>query len=134
MRYSFEIEGINVNPDLPEDFDYTPHDERDRAEIEKWWGNPYIIITELHIESWVEHYHRLKNECGWSDEKIGTQKEYEIQCQEQRKNWLEAFPTGFRFDVRCLDGGAWDRSTNRGSYASFEEALEVAKSYIGYSV
>lgn len=36
------IDGIKVNPDLPEDFDCTPHDERDRAELEEWWDIPFV--------------------------------------------------------------------------------------------
>ena len=31
-----------------------------------------------------------------------------------------------RFDVRCLDGGAWDRSTNHGQYGTLEEAIQHA--------
>ena len=32
-----------------------------------------------------------------------------------------------RFAVRCLDGGAWDRSTNYGVAATLEEAKELAR-------
>lgn len=32
-----------------------------------------------------------------------------------------------RYDVRCLDGGAWDRSTNRASFPNLESAVEAAK-------
>ena len=38
--------------------------------------------------------------------------------------WLDAWPSGTRYDVRCLDGGAWDRSTNWGCFSSLEEALK----------
>ena len=38
----------------------------------------------------------------------------------------EHWPNGIRFDVRCLDGGAWDRSTNRGQFATLEEAIQRA--------
>ena len=31
------------------------------------------------------------------------------------------------FVVRCLDGGAWDRSTNWGNADTLEQALEIAK-------
>ena len=33
MRYTFEIDGILVNPELPEDFDFTPNEERQRRII-----------------------------------------------------------------------------------------------------
>jgi hypothetical protein len=47
--------------------------------------------------------------------------------KKMRDSWFDAWPTGFRYDVRCLDGGAWDRSTNYGMFATFEEALKLAK-------
>lgn len=33
---------------------------------------------------------------------------------------------GVRYDVRCLDGGAWDRSTWRGTYESLDAAVDSA--------
>lgn len=41
--------------------------------------------------------------------------------------FLEAWPRGVRYDVRCLDGGAWDRSTVWGFFATVEEAVACAK-------
>ena len=38
----------------------------------------------------------------------------------------EAFESGTRYSVWCLDGGAWDRPTSYGHYADFEEALATA--------
>lgn len=40
--------------------------------------------------------------------------------------WREYWPSGVRYDVRCLDGGAWDRPTCWGGFATLEEALECA--------
>ena len=45
---------------------------------------------------------------------------------EGRKKWLESYPTGIAYCVRCLDGGAWDRSTNYGTYADIDSALAKA--------
>ena len=42
-------------------------------------------------------------------------------------DWLKHWPSGTRYDVRCLDGGAWDRPTCWGMFASLQEALECAK-------
>ncbi|WP_456391212.1 hypothetical protein [Hydrogenimonas sp.] len=126
-RYSFEIDGIKINPELPENFDCTPNDERSSEELDEWWEKPYILITELSLESWPEYYHRLKYEHGCNDDEIGTKEEFEKKNTERRESWFKTWPTGFRYDVRVLDGGAWDRSTNKGSYPTFEEALEVAK-------
>ena len=130
MRYTFETDGILVNPELPENFDFTPNEERDRAELYEWCDKPYIIVEEFDQESWEEHYYRLKsNDCGdpWSDEKIGTKEDYFKELEQRRKSWFKTWYTGFRYDVRCLDGGAWDRSTCHGMFATFEEALSVAK-------
>ena len=41
--------------------------------------------------------------------------------------FLEAWPGGVRYDVRCLDGGAWDRTTAWGWFATLDEAVECAK-------
>lgn len=47
---------------------------------------------------------------------------YEKDSPEFRKRW----PEGVRYDVRCLDGGAWDRSTNRGAFPSLDAAVDHA--------
>lgn len=43
-----------------------------------------------------------------------------------------------RYDVRCLDGGAWDRSTFHGTFTNLEEALiaanNLAESYEPYRI
>jgi hypothetical protein len=126
MRHTFEIDAIYVNPVLPEDFDCTPHDERDE-EMNWWWYKPYILIEELQQESWDEHYHRLKNVCDWDDEKIGTKEKWLKHLQEQKESWYKEYPLGFRYEVRILDGGAWDRSTWKGFFNNFDDALELAK-------
>ncbi len=36
------------------------------------------------------------------------------------------WPKGVRYDVRCLDGGAWDRSTAWGSFPTLEAAVDLA--------
>ncbi len=131
MRHTFKIDGILVNPKLPQNFDFTPNDERDKDELEKWWDKPYILIDELQQESWIEHHQRLKTECDLSDEEIGTQEKWEKQLKNDKETWFKSWHTGFRYEVRCLDGGAWDRSTNYGMYATFEEAITVAKKLKG---
>lgn len=62
----------------------------------KWWGQPYIQ-TQVHF----------MNEDG-------------------RAEWLKAWPSGTRYDVRCLDGGAWDRPTVWGMFPTLEEAQHCA--------
>ena len=47
--------------------------------------------------------------------------------EEGETGWREAWPSGVRYDVRCLDGGAWDRPTFWGAFATIEEAVRCAK-------
>lgn len=88
---------VPIDPKLPPRFDKTPNDERPPSH-QRWWNRPYIV-TEVFT--------------GTSDD--------------ARKNWLSAWPTGKRYDVRCLDGGSWDRSTWRGSFSTLDAALACAR-------
>lgn len=86
-----EALNIPVDPDLPENFDDTPNEDRPASHAE-WWGKPYV------------QSYRSKD-----------------------KRFLEAWPNGVRYDIRCLDGGAWDRSTWKGSYATLDEAMQAVQ-------
>lgn len=96
-QVNWATDRIPINPCQRDDFDSTPHENRDPLELEHWWDMPYIQT------------------CEWSD--IGSSN------AEHREEWLKYWPSGIRYTVRCLDGGAWDRSTNRGSFASLEQAV-----------
>ncbi|NOM01208.1 hypothetical protein G9Q13_28680, partial [Klebsiella pneumoniae] len=37
------IQGVLINPALPEMFDQTPNAERSREEKARWWDRPYIV-------------------------------------------------------------------------------------------
>lgn len=87
---------IPINPCQRDDFDSTPHEHRDPLELDHWWNMPYVQT------------------CEWSD--IGSDDEH-------REQWFAHWPSGIRYTVRCLDGGAWDRSTNCGSFSSLEQAV-----------
>lgn len=109
------IDGVPVNPRLPAAFDDTPNDDRPDAH-RKFWNVPYILIDTLaEQEAWLneatDEYAEARR-VRWRDE--------------DRTRWLETWPSGNRYTVRCLDGGAWDRSTNWGSFATLAAALEVA--------
>jgi len=124
------VEGIPVNPLQREYFDMTDNEEREELEVSHWWGKPYIVSDFIDQESYIEHYYRLKNDSKWTDEKIGTKEDYELKQSEDAKRWFESYPTGHRYIVRCLDGGAWDRSTRKGDFSSFDEALNYAKTLL----
>jgi hypothetical protein len=59
--------------------------------------------------------------------KVETEDEFSTRIAEQKKSWYEAWPTGIRYDVYILDGGAWDRPTSKGKVSSLKAALEIAK-------
>lgn len=109
------IDGIPINPKLPRNFDVTPNDARP-ASHQKFWGVPYIQTDTVEDQdAWLR---KAKDE--YADVR---REEWE---SEGRAKWLELFPSGVRYWVRCLDGGAWDRSTCWGVFNTLEKALEVA--------
>ncbi|RZF30472.1 hypothetical protein EVC45_08330 [Paraburkholderia sp. UYCP14C] len=40
------IDGVLINPALPDEFDETPHDDRSNSELRLWWGRAYIVISK----------------------------------------------------------------------------------------
>ncbi len=109
------VDGIPVNPKLPEAFDSTPNDERPDSH-RKFWGQPYIQTYT--VDFWDRYYANRTDQ--WAEE--GRR-----HWAEGRQRWMEAWPTGTRYDVRCLDGGAWDRSSAWGAFASLAAAIACAK-------
>lgn len=109
------VAGVAINPRLPVDFDQTPNDDRPDSHA-KFWHVPYIVTETL---EYLDAYYAGRTD-QWAEEGRTWW------ATKGRPNWLEAWPTGTRYTVRCLDGGAWDRSTNWGSYGTLEAALAVA--------
>jgi len=72
--------------------------DRRPATHHRWWYRPYI---ETYTSSPAEPGH---------------------------EKWIEHWPAGIRYDVRCLDGGAWDRPTCWGMFATLHEAIHCAQS------
>jgi hypothetical protein len=70
--------------------------DRRPASHRRWWNRPFIS-TEI---------------CGEADPFY--------------TKWLQAWPLGIRYEVRCLDGGAWDRPTCWGMFKTVEEAIQRA--------
>lgn len=108
------INGVPVNPRLPEHFDATPNEDRPALHL-KFWHRPYIVTDT--VEQLDAFY------AGRTDQYADEGRERWI---EGRKQWMAAWPSGTRYSVRCLDGGAWDRSTSWGAFATLEAALAVA--------
>lgn len=97
---------IPVNPKLPKNFDCTPNEDRPMSH-RRWWNRPYIQT------------YTLENFPG-------------IETEDFKSRWLESWPTGTRYDLRCLDGGAWDRSTWYGFFKTLDEAMEAGKILAGH--
>lgn len=109
------VDGIPVNPKLPEAFDSTPNEDRPDSH-RKFWNQPYITT---HTVEFLDAYYAGRTD-QWAEE--GRR-----HWVEHRLYWMEIWPTGTRYDVRCLDGGAWDRSSAWGAFASLAAAIACAK-------
>ena len=111
------VGGVLIDPVLPRNFDSTPNESRPVTQ-RKWWRLPFIVTDSVAA---LDAYYAERTD------------EYAEKCRTEwtangRPQWLAAYPSGVRYTVRCLDGGAWDRSTNWGSFPSLPAAIEVAKS------
>jgi hypothetical protein len=107
---------VPINPKLPRDFDNTRNEDRP-ASHQRWWDRPFIRTMTL--DDWRAHYAKYDSELAAKGQ---TPPERESFYAE----WLKAWPTGTRYEVRCLDGGAWDRSTCWGMFATLDEAMQCA--------
>jgi len=118
------IKGIPINPCLRKYFDQTPNSEREDLEIDDWWNQPFIITTSLseRIETYESYLSRV---TSFKDMQIDIESEevFNIRMEEQKQNFLKNYPSGHCYIVRCLDGGAWDRSSWKGDFDSLEAAL-----------
>lgn len=119
------VQGVPIDPILRPDFDMTPNDEREDLELHDWWNRPFIVTCswdDLHV-SW-DDYLTNRELLGLGPE--GSKSGY-LALQEVRKEtWFKSYPSGIRYEVRCLDGGAWDRSTSKGFFDEFDNALAKA--------
>lgn len=116
-------EGFPLNPTLRDSFDSTPNELREDAEMNDWWGLPYIIsytwegqkeYNQKHLENIKEHNPELL-------EKVIKD------LSGAKERWFERHPSGVTYQIRCLDGGAWDRSTHWGQTDNLEVAVQIAK-------
>jgi hypothetical protein len=122
------VDGILINPALPEDFDNTPNDERSHKETAFWWNRPFILTDTLDLKSYDDYIARARENA---DPELGfiwvEREEWNADQMLHKRNWLHHFPSGTRYMVRCLDGGAWDRSTNWGVFPTLDLALNCVR-------
>lgn len=107
--------GVPINPMLPPGFDNTRNEERP-ASHRKFWNVPFIVTSSV---ADLDKYYAERTDA-YAD---AGRKEWETNGRAQ---WMRAWPSGTRYETRCLDGGAWDRSTSWGMFASLEEAIDCA--------
>lgn len=123
-KYAAEdlIDGVLINPELPEDFHNTPNDERSELENKLWWDVSFIVVDEFQPpdNSYAEYTERLGSQSESEDE-------FNARIAKTKKNWDDSFPDGKRYTVYCLDGGAWDRPTWWGGFPGLDQAIECAK-------
>lgn len=130
------IDGIAIDPILPDDFWNTAHEDRERIELDEWWERSFIVTQGYNEESYEEYYSRMKPYydeliAHYGEEKttykVETEDEFNARIAEQKKSWFDAWSSGIRYDVYILDSGAWDRPTSKAKVGSLEEALKIAK-------
>lgn len=122
---------IYINPKVPGWMDNKAIEERSETHLKKWWGRAYIQTEEYGEDTYVDYCERMaytQADDYLGEYKLETEEEFSIRRKEGYKQWLKWWPEGVRYDVRILDGGAWDRTTNQGSYDNLDEAIEHCKS------
>lgn len=92
--------GILLNPELPWNFDATPNGDRSAVEISRWEMRPYIMSSGILFTDVSE---------------------------ELRRQWEAEYPSGIRYEVRCLDFAAWDCSSSWGMFSTLEAAVQCAR-------
>lgn len=118
-----EHDGFPLNPNLPEDFGFTPNDERPE-DHQKWWNQPYI--TSETVDEYELHVRKNNDRLLRENPDIASSN-IDATVKERRESWLKNWPDGVRYDVYCLDGGAHDRPTSWGTFASLEKAIECCR-------
>ena len=120
-------EGVAIHPNLRTGFDQTPLTDRDPEEVRDWWHRPYILTT-----SWQEIGDRLEQEAltlkaGHLLEFTSRKNEIQQQQLNAKAEWFHLYPSGIRYEVRCLDGKSSDQSTSWGMESTLEAAIRRAK-------
>jgi len=116
--------GFPLNPLLRKDFDVTPNDVREAQEVNDWWGKPFIVTQDYSpIDASYTDYRTRMSSFKSDRFTLDTETAFNERVAKEKASWFDAWPTGTRFEVRCLDGGAWDRSSSKGMFATLELAI-----------
>lgn len=108
------VGGVFVNPVLPELFDLA-----DGLMVPNpvWWNRPYVVTETL---EGMDAFYAVASG-------IWAEVARKLWLKEGRASWLKVWPSGTRFETRCLDGGALDSATSWGLFQNIEAALECAR-------
>lgn len=119
-------DGVLLNPVLPSIFEegQEPH-ELTLVEKSHWWNRPYIVTRELEVG--IESYDGYASRVLAVGSQPMTEHEWANNQENIRAKWLERFPNGQAFQVRCLDGRTGNTHTWWGDADSLERALEIVR-------
>lgn len=118
--------GFPINPTLRDDFRNTANEYREPLEKEDWEGLPYIETytweqAEAHDRETQASHRAEGNEFVISDEELNAK------LDSRKAHFFKLYPEGKLYNVNCLDGGAWDRPTDWGTFPTLEEAIECCE-------
>lgn len=111
-----------INPTLRHWFDQTPNAERESQELAHWWDLPFILTDTWEDQEAVIRNHQARLRANGYESALSAD-QVEAQMPVRRAEWFKSWPSGTRYEVCCLEGGAWDRSTHWGIVATLEEAV-----------
>lgn len=122
------VDGFAVDPKQRYFFDNLDNSLRPTLEHHDWFGRPYITTAKLEDTladaSYADYLARLAN---FDDVQPYSEAEWLERYNQDVENFNSRYPEGVAYTVRVYDGGAWDRSTWVGEYASIEEAVEACR-------
>lgn len=116
-------DGVLINPALPDGFSSTDNAQRSEQERARWWLRPYIETSAWDGPHGLEARERARQSRLQEEGSEYAVSDVDSHMQTQRAQWFSAWPEGVRYDVRCLDGGAWDRPTCWGMFGTLEAAM-----------
>ena len=123
---------IEIDPNVPEWMDDKDLNDRSEEHMNEWFGKAYIRTQKFGDDSYQEYCDRMaytQADDYLGDYKLDTEEEFNTRRTKDLKSWCAKWgDDGIRYTVRCLDGGAWDRTTNHGSFANVDEAIALAES------
>lgn len=133
------VDGIPLDPNLPQDFYSIANADRDPLEIEDWFGRPFIIkfswadreaiYRDFRARGMPPEYEEgLYSEDWWPAE--GSDQWFEEELAEFRGRWYESFPEGIKYQIHCMGSSLGSDRTAIccwGGCASLEDAVLVVK-------